>query len=180
MDHKKTSNMQYLVRKIHNFPPRIAAFLVTLFCAGLLGFAFVLEYSVALTPCPLCIAQRIFFFLIGLAAAFLLVFPQYLSQKFLGIKITSLSLLGGSIALRQVWMQWHPPTADTGGCTVLFGNAIQNFLQALGGTGDCAKVDWTLLTLSIAEWSLFSFLFLLIVGAWFLAAPSGRSAQEKQ
>jgi disulfide bond formation protein DsbB len=172
--------MQNFITKIQKFPPRIAAFLTVLFCVGLLGFAFVLEYFVELTPCPLCIAQRMFFFLIGLVAFFFFAFPQYLSKKFLGIKIIFLSLLGGSIALRQVWMQWHPPTADTGGCTVLFGNVVQNFLQALGGTGDCAKVDWTLLTLSIAEWSLISFVFLLIVGIWFLEILPQQSEQKNQ
>jgi disulfide bond formation protein DsbB len=51
---------------------------------------------------------------------------------------------------------------------VSFGSFIDQFLQALGGTGDCAKVDWTWLTLSIAEWSLLSFIFLFGVGVWFL------------
>jgi disulfide bond formation protein DsbB len=64
-------------------------------------------------------------------------------------------------------MQHHPPTTDSAGCPVSFGSFIDQFLQALGGTGDCAKVDWTFITLSIAEWSLISFIFLFIVGVWF-------------
>jgi len=33
-------------------------------------------------------------------------------------------------------------------------------VNALYATGDCAKVDWTLLGLSIAEWSLVWFVIL--------------------
>jgi disulfide bond formation protein DsbB len=148
-------------------PPAVAAGLTTLFCVFLLSFALVLEYFVELTPCPLCIAQRIFFFLIGAATFFYLWFPKLLTQKLLAIKVILLSLFGGAIAARQVWMQHHPPTTDSAGCPVSFGSFIDQFLQALGGTGDCAKVDWTFITLSIAEWSLISFIFLFIVGVWF-------------
>jgi protein dithiol:quinone oxidoreductase len=160
--------MNFIKNIWHNTKVEVAAGLTAMFCAFLLSFAFVLEYFVELTPCPLCVAQRIFFFFIGAAALFFVFFPQYLSARFLGVKIVILSLLGGAIAARQVWMQHNPPAVDTGGCTVLFGTKIQQFLQALGGTGDCAKVDWTWLGFSIAEWSLVSFVFLLVVGVWFL------------
>ncbi len=35
--------------------------------------------------------------------------------------------------------------------------------RTLRGTGDCAKVDWTFLGLSIAEWSVICFTTLLVV-----------------
>ena len=147
-----------------NIPASLIAGLIALYCIFLLGFAFVLETFVDLTPCPLCIAQRIFFFLIGVVAVAYLWWPKWLSQKWVGIKIIVLALLGGAIAVRQVWMQWYPHNIDPTRCGVTFGSFIDQFLQALGGTGDCAKVDWTLFTLSIAEWSALSFLVLLIAG----------------
>ena len=149
---------------------RIIAQGTLLFCVFLLSFAFVLEYFVELTPCPLCIAQRIFFFLVGLVGAAFLWFPKWVPQRLAALKIMIFSLLGGAIAARQVWMQWHPHQVESDGCAVLFGNFIQNFLQALGGTGNCATVDWTLIGLSIAEWSLLSFLFLMTVGGWLFLA----------
>lgn len=149
----------------------VAAF-ATVFCAFLLSFAFVLEYFVELTPCPLCIAQRFFFFLIGLTAFCFLWWPRVVTSKIVGIKITAFSLLGGAIAARQVWMQWHPATQDSEGCGVLLGNFVQNFLQAFGGSGDCSKVDWTWASLSIAEWSFLSFALLFLIGVWFLIIPS--------
>lgn len=146
----------------------LVAKMTLLFCGFLLGFAFILEYFVELTPCPLCIAQRIFFFLIGLASAAFLWWPAVVTKRVVGIKITAYALLGGAIAARQVWMQWYPENLDPTRCGVSFGSFIDQFLQALGGSGDCAVVDWTLMHLSIAEWSLISFVILLLVGCWFL------------
>lgn len=148
----------------------LVAKLTVFFCGFLLLFALALEHFVELTPCPLCIAQRIFFLLIGLTAFVFWQWPQGVTQKLAGIKIAAYALLGGAIAFRQVWMQWHPPATDSEGCAVLFGNFVQNFLQALGGTGDCAKVDWTFIGLSLAEWSALSFLALFLVGGWFILA----------
>lgn len=152
--------------------PRLVAWLTVLFVTYLLVFALVLEYFVELTPCPLCIAQRLFFFLIGLAAAFFLAFPKFATLRITGFKITAYALLGGAIAARQVWMQWYPGVIDPTRCGVTFGSFVDRFLQALGGTGDCAVVDWTFMTLSIAEWSFLSFLILFCIGLWFLFVPA--------
>lgn len=160
--------MSSFFNSVKNIPSSIVAGLTAVFCAGLLAFAFILEIFVSLTPCPLCIAQRFFFVLIAVVAVGFLWWPQLVTKKIVGIKITAFSLLGGAIALRQVWMQWHVADIDSSGCAVLFGSFFEKFLQALGGTGDCAKVDWTFLQLSIAEWSAVSFLALFSVGMWFL------------
>jgi disulfide bond formation protein DsbB len=151
---------------LKNIAPQMVAALTALFCAFLLAFAFVLEYFVELAPCPLCIAQRLFFILIGFVAVGFL--WGVIARKTAGVKIIILSLLGGGIAFRQVWMQWYPGNIDPTRCGISFGSYIDQFLEALGGTGSCAKVDWTLIGLSIAEWSLLCFIFLLLVGIWFL------------
>lgn len=148
--------------------PRVAAIFTAFFVVYLLGFALVLEHFVELTPCPLCIAQRIFFVLIGLVALSFLLFPKVVTTSIMGIKMTLYALIGGAIAARQVWMQWYPENIDPTRCGVSFGSFIDQFLQALGGTGNCALVDWTLIGLSIAEWSLLSFILLLCVGIWFI------------
>ncbi len=160
--------MALFFRYLKNFSPDLVAGLMAVFCAFLLAAAFVLEYFVALTPCPLCIAQRIFFFLIGAVALAFVWWPSGVSQKIAGIKMAAFALLGGAIAVRQVWMQWYPASIDPTRCGVSFGSFIDQFLQALGGTGDCAKVDWTFLHLSIAEWSALSFLALLAGAIWFV------------
>ena len=46
-----------------------------------------------------------------------------------------------------------------------FASVIQ---RALYATGDCARIDWTLFGLSIAEWSLFWFVALLLLSLAYL------------
>ncbi len=144
--------------------------LIALFCGGLLAGAVVIEYAVKLVPCSLCVAQRIFFGLIGLTAlaAYLGWFERCGRFLVAGLILT-LSLLGGAIALRQVWIQHFPlPGFDPSKCVVSLGSFIDSFLRALGGLGSCAVRDFTLLGLAIPEWSLLAFLGLVGVSGWLL------------
>jgi disulfide bond formation protein DsbB len=43
------------------------------------------------------------------------------------------------------------------------GTTLQKLIQ---GTGECAKVDWTFLGMSIAEWSLACFVALALYALW--------------
>lgn len=146
-----------------------------LFCGGLLFGAVVIEYTVKLIPCPLCIAQRVFFGLVGLTA---LVGYFGWSNRF-GIRVIGslmffFSLLGDAIALRQMWIQYFPPADfDPTKCGVLFGSFIDTFLRALGGSGSCAVRDFTLIGLALPEWSLLSFLGLLVVSFWLILRTEG-------
>ncbi len=140
----------------------LAGFLV---CAGLIGCALYLQYQRGLEPCPLCMIQRIGFIALGgvfLAAA--LHGPKRWGMRVYGLLASVLALGGASFAARHVWLQWHPP--DMEACTAdLFYQLLQSPVfavveNALRATGDCAKVDWRLLGLSIAEWSLVWFILL--------------------
>lgn len=131
-------------------------------CAGLIGFALYLQYFANLEPCPLCMLQRVAFIALGLV---------FLSGALHGPGITgvrvyaSLAVLtagtGIGLAARHIWLQYNPPQFPS--CAgdlysqlerLPLGRVIANAIRA---TGDCAKVDWTLLGLSIAEWSLIWF-----------------------
>ncbi len=150
---------------------RSSLVLVALACAGLLAFAYILEFFVNLVPCPLCIVQRFFFLLVGLVALFgglrlLGWFTVGRSALLIGL----FSLAGGSVALRQVWLQHFPPESDPTRCTVSFGSFLDSVILALGGAGNCAIVDWTFLGLSIAEWSLLWFAAFLFYAIWLALA----------
>ncbi|MEK7494276.1 MAG: disulfide bond formation protein B [Patescibacteria group bacterium] len=140
---------------------------IILFCGGLLGFALVLQYFVDLIPCPLCIVQRFFYFLIGMVAlSGYYGWFRKVSVRVYGWKIVLLSLLGGAVALRQVWLQHFSGPVDPTRCGVLLGSFVESVILSLGGKGSCAVIDWTFLGLSIADWSLLCFGFLLIVGLY--------------
>jgi disulfide bond formation protein DsbB len=128
-------------------------------CAGLVAFALYLQYFVNLEPCPLCMLQRVAF--IALGTIFLvgaLHGPGRTgSRVYAGLAALS-ALTGAGLAARHVWLQFNPPQIASCSGDIYsqlerlpLGRVIVNALHA---TGDCAKVDWTLLGLSIAEWSL--------------------------
>lgn len=142
---------------------------------GLLGFAFVLEYFVDLVPCPLCIVQRFFYLFIGISA--LVGLFTKVSSRFVGGGVVLWAIIGGGVALRQVWLQHFPTITDSTGCAVSFGSFLDSALFALGGRGNCGIVDWTFLTFSIAEWSLLWFVIFLGIGGY-LIFHTKNNAQE--
>lgn len=138
---------------------------------GLLGFAFVLEYFVDLVPCPLCIVQRFFYLLIGVTALLALIptTTRFISTRITGILVSVWAIIGGSVAMRQVWLQHFPPVTESTGCAVSFGSFLDSALYALGGRGNCGIIDWTFLTFSIAEWSLLWFVIFTFIGIWLIS-----------
>lgn len=157
--------------------PRNAYLGSVLLCVGLLVGAVIISSVVVLVPCPLCVAQRIFFGLAGLAAlaGYALWSRNFDAWVASGLMLIC-SLLGGAIALRQVWMQHFPPAGfDPTTCSVSFGSFVDNFLKALGGAGNCAVRDFTLLGLALPEWSLLCFVGLAFVSTWLLAANFKRA-----
>ena len=78
---------------------------------------------------------------------------------------TVTALIGASISTRHVWLQ-HLPPDEVPECGPGLEYMLQNFplfdtlKLMLSGTGDCAKVDWTLLGFSMPVWTLLAFLML--------------------
>ena len=82
------------------------------------------------------------------------------------------SAFGAFVAARQSWLQWFPP--EVASCGRDFYGMIETFpLQRVipmifKGSGDCSAIDWTFLSLSIANWSFLSFTVISLVGAGLL------------
>lgn len=145
------------------FSPRIRYFLGFAACASLLGFGAYLQFVEELEPCPLCISQRL-----AILATGLLFLTGAIHNRRYNIYaiLTGLMALGGaSISARHVWLQ-HLPPDQVPECSPGLEYVFQNFPLGetiklmLTGTGECAKVDWTLLGLSIPAWTLVAFLAL--------------------
>ena len=135
-------------------------------CTGLMLAAFYFQFVGGLDPCPLCISQRIMLVAVGLvflAAVLHNPGPKGVRRYALAGGITA--LFGASISARHVWIQ-HLPADQVPACGPGLSYMFQYFplsdtLKAmLNGTGDCAKVDWTLLGFSMPFWVLLSFLSL--------------------
>jgi disulfide bond formation protein DsbB len=150
------------------FTTRWFYFLIFATCLALLGFGLYLEHGMGLEPCPLCIFQRIAYIAIAVVAFIALLhgFGRFSSRIYCGLM--ALAALGGAgIAGRQVWLQ-HLPADKVPACGPGLDYILDTFPLAkalkmvLGGSGECAEVQWQFLGLSIAEWSLICFLLLIV------------------
>jgi disulfide bond formation protein DsbB len=161
--------------------PRLLNALIFIACAGLLGFGYFLQFHEGLEPCPLCIFQRVCYLgagLVGLAAA--VHNPARLGTRIYSTFMALFAIVGEIFAGRQVWLQ-HLPKSEVPEC----GPGLEYWVKTLPiaetikrvfrGTGDCAKVDWTFLSLSVAEWSLICFALILLTALWsFVLRPTNR------
>jgi len=154
---------------------RVRAALPAIACALLLGFGYYLQYVKGLDPCPLCLVQRGFYY--AVIATFAVAAIHGRGATVYG-SVAALFAAGGlASAGRQVWLQHLPPErVPQCGPDLFF--MLDNFplsktLKTLvAGTGECAKVDWTFLGLSIAEWSALCFAGLVVYALWLAASGS--------
>ncbi len=131
-----------------------------LVCAGLLIYAYYLQYFEGQEPCPLCLVQRFFYYgiLIALGVGAL---HGPGRKGAIAYSVAALVFAAGGLAtaVRQVWLQ-HLPADQVPACGPDLYFMVENLPFArmlqllLRGSGQCAEVHWTFLGLSIAEWSL--------------------------
>ncbi|MGZ4998447.1 MAG: disulfide bond formation protein B [Methylobacter sp.] len=148
------------------FNSRIWFFLGFLGCVFLLSMGTYFQFVQGLDPCPLCISQRIAILLTGLVFFSAAIHnPGQTGTKAYAILGTVTALCGAAISIRHVWIQ-HLPADKVPECGPGLEYVMQNFPLSetiklmLSGTGDCAKVDWTMLGFSMPAWTLLAFLML--------------------
>lgn len=147
--------------------PRRVLALVSAIGVGMLAYGLYLQHVVGLEPCPMCIVQRYALLLVVLIAGL----TATSSNR--GVLIAGSVLMlgaagfGAFVAARQSWLQWYPPEVSS--CGRDFYGMIETFpLQRaipmiFRGSGDCAKIDWTFLGGSLANWSFVAFSFFILV-----------------
>ncbi len=158
---------------LNRLSPRAVFAAVFAACASLIGFGLVLQHTVGLEPCPMCILQRYAFVMIGVVALVAALHgPVHHGIRVYSFLIAAFAVAGGSVSVRQSLLQRFP-TPEPANCMAgdldfLLGNfpLAQALPKIFSGTGDCAKVEWSLFGLSIAEWALVWFLLFLAVAAW--------------
>lgn len=150
-----------------------------LLCAALLGAAYYLQFKMHLEPCPLCIFQRLFFAGIALVCLVALLHnPKKTGVAIYGVTATLLAAGGALVAARQVWLQ-HLPADQVPECGPGLNFMLEAFpisktlTMVLRGSGECAKVEWTFLGASIAEWSLVCFIVAALTSAFLVWKRNG-------
>jgi len=160
--------------------PRLVLALIAAISVALLAFGMYLQHVVGLEPCPMCIVQRYALFLVALLAGLAAVFRRGVGLYGGAAAMGLFAAFGAFTAARQSWLQWNPPEIlscgrDFFGMIEAFplGRAIPMIFR---GSGDCSKIDWTFLGLTIANWSFLWFAAFTVLAAWLLIAARRRAA----
>jgi protein dithiol:quinone oxidoreductase len=157
--------------------PRLPFALLVAVCGILLAFGLYLQYSGGLEPCPMCILQRYAFttvILVALAGALHGPTGRLGRGIYAGLLLLA-SLAGGGIAAWQSWIQRFPP--DISECGPDLAYMLDSFplTSALPmifrGAGECTRIDWSFLGLSIANWSLVCFILIAVAAVLALSRP---------
>jgi disulfide bond formation protein DsbB len=148
-------------------------FIGFLFCCALMTYALYAQYVLNLEPCPLCIFQRLAVIVMGII--FLLcsiIDPKSKISKLLAsFSFTAAASIGIAVASRHVWLQ-NLPSDQVPGCGPGLDFMLSTFPLAevlemvLSGSGECANVDWSFLSLSMPSWVIISFFVMLIYAIW--------------
>jgi disulfide bond formation protein DsbB len=142
----------------------IFAFAAT-FCFGLVAVAVLyFQQQLNLLPCPLCVIQRMANLAVG--GICLIAAIHCRAPRLYAASAGAFSLAGLGVAVWQVWLIHHPEQALSCGISpeerFLNNLPLASWLPSVfEANGDCTKVDWTFLTLSLPAWSVICFALLL-------------------
>ncbi len=145
--------------------------------AGLLGYGYYSQYVNYLDPCPLCMTQRFFYYMIAICAFIALLFHWLKRGRLMRTLSYCLMMVGGAggmvTAGRQIWLQ-HLPPDKVPECGLGLAYWLENepWLKTLGllfkGDGNCAEVKWQFLGFSMGEWSFAWFVVLTLTTVYLL------------
>jgi disulfide bond formation protein DsbB len=143
-------------------------------CGSLIAYALYVQFGMLMLPCPLCILQRLAFAALG---GVFLIGGLHSPQGKAGRGVYGLLALvpaaaGAGVAGYHVWLQTLPPSE----VPLCSGMGLDYMIEAMGlmgalakvfeGSGECAKVDWTFLGLSMPAWTLVWFIGLGLGALW--------------
>jgi disulfide bond formation protein DsbB len=138
-------------------------FLAFLACASIVAATVYLDPVVDAAPCPMCVLQRV---LMALSAGVCLLAALHAPAKpgwriYAGILLL-LTMLGASVAARQVWLQASPPENMAACLENLYylldtQTYVKVLTMVLAGSAGCSEINWSLFGISLPEWSLLAF-----------------------
>jgi disulfide bond formation protein DsbB len=142
-------------------------------CVLMLAFALFVEKVMHIEPCPLCMFQRVGVAALGLV---FLVAAIHNPVTLYGARVYSaliflVVLFPGYVSARHVYIQSLPPgSVPSCGATLDFMLEVFPLMEVvrkvLTGGGECAKIDWQFLGLSMPVWVLIAVLGLAAVGIY--------------
>ena len=152
--------------------PRIWYLLVAIACVGLLAYALYVQHVDF--PCPLCVLQRVAFVWIGSVALLAALHNPAGTGRWVYAGLVLLGCIAGAaLSGRHVWLQLQPPgSVPECGMSLNYMLETMPVLQVLDkvlyGSGECAKIDWSFLGLSMPAWTGIWYIGLAAVTLWVL------------
>jgi disulfide bond formation protein DsbB len=151
------------IRRVAN----LAGFLA---CAGLILYAYHVQYDLNIEPCPLCIFQRVG--IIAMGFVFLIAglhHPKGWGRHVYAVLIGVAALATIGVAADHLYVQSLPAGAVPScgaplGMLFKFQPWMEVIKRVLTGSGECQEVNWTFLGLAMPAWVLICALALGVGG----------------
>jgi disulfide bond formation protein DsbB len=142
-------------------------------CAAMMAYAFYAERVLGFEPCPLCMFQRVGVVVLG--AVFLLAALHHPKgaggARAYAFLIALTAAFPAYVAGRHVYIQGLPP-GSVPACGASLDYMVEVFplmtvvKKVLFGAGECQKIDWSFLGLSMPAWVLMAVVALGAFGVW--------------
>jgi len=169
-----------------NDPPRAAAAIVAVVGLMTIGGFFFFQYGMGLPPCPLCLEQRISYYVIVPLAALLWLGAGHGAARkvmVLGfLAIAAVMLWNAGLAGYHAGVEWKfwPGPQDCSGPINNFGST-QDLMRQLNNISlvRCDVASWRFLGLSLAGWDVPVSLGLVCVAGWGARASLARRADDR-
>ena len=153
---------------------RLSWSLLFIFIVFFEACALFFQHVMNLSPCVMCIYERVAMMGIGGAALIGLIAPHNPMVRWLGLAAWGASSYEGlKLALRHVEYQFNPSPFATCDLFVVFPDwaPLNKWIPWMfEANGDCAKIVWEFLTLSMPQWLVIIFAGNLIVLAFIVIA----------
>jgi disulfide bond formation protein DsbB len=149
---------------------RNANLLGFLWCAFLVAYALYAQYVQMQEPCPLCILQRVAVIAVGVVFLVAVLHnPGDRAARVYGGLIGLATLAGIAVAARHLWILAQPPgaVAECGASLDYMMDVLplhEVLAKVLTGSGECAKVTWEFLGISMPGWVLIHLVGLGLLG----------------
>lgn len=161
------------------FPkPRMINSLLFVGTVSLIAAALFMEHAMDLSPCPLCIMQRIMVIAAGLVAlSAALHNPAKRGIQIYAGLVMLFAFLGAGLASRQLWLQSLPADlVPACGPSLEYMIDVFPILEVIQmvvvGDGNCAEVAWRFLGVSIPGWALAGFVLLALAALVQILKPT--------
>jgi disulfide bond formation protein DsbB len=164
--------------------PQFAFVIGMLACLGVLASAYAIEHIYDIEPCPLCVLQRIVYWIMAVVC----LLGAYHNSKTLvrycySLSALLLGIVGILLSGRQIWLQ-HLPIGEVPSCTAGLDRLLEVYpvldvlKMVFTSSGECSVVNFTILGLSLAETSFISFGLLTLVSIWIIVLQKKRARNK--